>query len=188
MAKTVSERIGEFYYHYPNIAAIVTAQAKGRKNAMAVAWHMPVSSRPPLYGIAVSPKRFTGELITESKQFGVNFLPFAEAKLVALVGGSKGWEVDKFQKFNIATDKSLKIAVPILKAAYAAYECQLVDDREYGDHRWFIGEIVAVHWQKDAMTPGGVVDLAKISPILYLGNNLYLTPAKDAISYIDREV
>jgi len=45
-----------------------------------------------------------------------------------------------------------------------------------------------VHWQKDAMTPGGVVDLAKISPILYLGNNLYLTPAKDTISYIDREV
>ena len=46
---------------------------------------------------------------------------------------------------HVATEKPLKTAVPILGAAYAAYECKLVDDREYGDHRWLVGEVVAVH-------------------------------------------
>ena len=155
MAKVISEDIGEFYQHYPNIAAIVTAQAKGRQNAMAVAWHTPISFTPPLYGIAISPKRFTYQLIVDSKEFGVNFLPFEQAELVASVGGSKGEGIDKFRRFNIAKDKPLKTEVPILKAAYAAYECQLVDDRGYGDHRLLVGEIVAVHLLEGAFTSRG---------------------------------
>ena len=37
------------------------------------------------------------------------------AELVVSVGGSTGREIDKFQKFNIALDKPVKTAVPILK-------------------------------------------------------------------------
>jgi len=188
MAKVIGEGIGAFYHHYPRVAAIVTAQAGGKSNAMAVAWHMPISFTPPLYGISVSPKRFTYQLIIDSKQFGVNFLPFDRAELVASVGGSKGQEIDKFRQFNIARAQSLKTAVPILKDAYAAYECQLVDDRGYGDHRLLVGEIVAVHLLKEAFAPEEVLDLDKVSPALYLGHDLYLTTSKDTIRSIDREV
>jgi len=188
MTKLTTESVGEFYQHYPRLATIVTARAKGKDNAMTVAWHASISFNPPLYGVSISPKRFTYQLIADSKQFGVNFLPFAGAELVASVGGSGGWEIDKFQRFNIATDKSVKTSVPILNAAYAAYECQLVDDREYGDHRWLVGEIVAVHWLKEAFTPEKVINLDKVSPLLYLGHELYLTTAKDTVSYLDREV
>ena len=47
------------------------------------------------------------------------------AELVASVGGSKGEEIDKFQRFGIATEPPTKTTVPILKDAYAAYECGL---------------------------------------------------------------
>jgi len=188
IAKLTSESTGEFYHHYPRVAIIVTARAKGKDNAMAVAWHAPISFNPPLYGVSISPKRFTYQLIVDSKQFGINFLPFAEAEVVASVGGSKGQEIDKFHRFNIATDKSIKTNVPILSAAYAAYECQLIDDREYGDHRWLVGEIVAVHGLKEAFTPEEVIDLDKVSPLLYLGHELYLATAKDTVSCLDREV
>ncbi|MCL0094804.1 flavin reductase family protein [Dehalococcoidales bacterium] len=188
MAKVISQGIGKFYHHYPRVAVIVTAQAKGRENAMAVAWHTSISFSPPLYGVSISPKRFTYQLIVDSKQFGVNFLPFESAELVASVGGSKGEEVDKFQKFNLAKDKPIKTAVPILKDAYAAYECQLVDDRGYGDHQLLVGEIVAVHWQKESFTSEEILNLDKICPILYLGGELYLTTAKDRKRYLDREV
>ena len=188
MAKLVGEDTGEYYQHYPNIAAVVTAKAKGRQNAMAVAWHTPISFTPPLYGILVSPKRFTYQLIVDSKEFGVNFLPFEQAELVASVGGSKGEGIDKFRRFHIAKDKPLKTKVPILKAAYAAYECQLVDDRDYGDHRLLVGKIVAVHLLEGAFSPEGTLDLAKVSPVLYLGNERYLTASSESVKYLDRKV
>ncbi|GAJ12693.1 unnamed protein product, partial [marine sediment metagenome] len=90
MAKTISEDVGKFYQHYPRVAVVVTARARGRDNAMAAAWHMPISFRPPLYGVSISPKRFTYQLIVDSKEFGVNFLPFEAAELIASVGGSQG--------------------------------------------------------------------------------------------------
>jgi len=155
---------------------------------MAAAWHMPISFSPPLYGVSISPKRFTYQLIVDSKEFGVNFLPLEAAELIASVGGSQGQEIDKFQRFNITRDKSLRTAVPILKAAYAAYECRLVDDRGYGDHRLLVGEIEAVHWLKAAFAPEEILDLAKVNPALYLGHELYLTTAKDTVRCLDREV
>jgi len=188
MAKVISEGIGAFYQHYPRVATIVTAQAKGKENAMAVAWHAPLSFAPPLYVISISPKRFTYQLIVESKEFGINFLPFEEAELVASVGGSSGQEVDKFQRFNIARDKPVKTTVPILKAAYAAYECKLFDDRGYGDHRLLVGEIVAVHLLKEVFTLEEVLDLDKVSPALYLGRELYITASRDKVRRLDREV
>jgi len=188
MAKTISEGVGKFYQHYPRVAVVVTAHAKGRDNAMAAAWHMPISFSPPLYGVSISPKRFTYQLVVDSREFGVNFLPFEAAELIASVGGSQGQEIDKFHRFNIARDKSVRTAVPILKAAYAAYECRLVDDRVYGDHRLLVGEIEAVHWLKDAFAPDEILDLAKASPVLYLGHELYLTASKDSVRSLDREV
>jgi len=188
MAKVISEDIGAYYHHYPRVAAIVTAQAKGKQNAMAVAWHTSISFEPPLYGIAIATKRFTYQLIVDSKEFGVNFLPFGKAELVAAVGGSGGWEIDKFRQFGIAREKPVKTQVPILKDAYAAYECKLVDDRLYGDHSLLVGEIVAVHWLKAAFTPEETLDLAKVSPILYLGSERYITASAETVKHLDRKV
>lgn len=188
MAKVVSEDIGAFYQHYPRVTVVVTAHAGGKDNAMAAAWHAPISFKPPIYGVAISPKRFTYQLIIDSKEFGINFLPAEEAELVASVGGSKGGEVDKFQAFNIVKDSSTKTAVPILKTAYAAYECQLVDDRVYGDHRLLVGEIVAVHWLPEAFTADGTLDLDRVNPVLYLGKERYLNLSGCTIRTLDREV
>jgi flavin reductase (DIM6/NTAB) family NADH-FMN oxidoreductase RutF len=80
---------------------------------MAVAWHTAISFKPPLYGVSISPKRFTYQLIVDSKEFGVNFLPFEAAELIASMGGSGGQEIDKFQNFNIAKSKPVKTVVPI---------------------------------------------------------------------------
>ncbi len=43
MAKVISEGLGTFSQHYLRVATIVTAQAKGKVNAMAVAWHSVIS-------------------------------------------------------------------------------------------------------------------------------------------------
>jgi flavin reductase (DIM6/NTAB) family NADH-FMN oxidoreductase RutF len=182
------EGVGEFYHHYPKVAAIVTVHARGKDNAMAVAWHSSISLNPPLYGISISPRRFTYELILEAGEFGVNFMPMEKAELIASVGGSSGREVDKFHRFQIAKEKPLKTSVPILEDAYASYECKLVEHKTYGDHVWVVGEILASHFEEELFTREQLLDLKCVSPALYLGGELYTTAAKDTIQYLDRKV
>ena len=188
MKKIVGEGIGAFYQHYPKIAVVVTASAGGRDNAMAAAWHMAVSKKPPLYCVAVSAGHFTYKLIAESGEFGLNFMPNTSAELVAALGGTKGSEIDKFQTFGIKKDKPLKTGVPVLADAYATFECKLVNDGGYSDHRLLIGEIVAVHYNEDVFMEDGSLNLEKVNPVLYMGNDKYLDLAGCKEQTLDREL
>ena len=188
MPKIVTEDIGKFSQHNPKVAVIVTASARGRDNAMTAAWHSSISLKPPLYGIAISPKRFTYQLITESQEFGINFIPSEKASLAASIGGTSGQQMDKFEKFHIKKEKPLKTGTPILEEAYAAYECKLVDSHPYGDHIWIVGQIVTVHFLEEAFTPGGILDLDNIKPLLYLGSDFYASTDKNNINFIERGI
>ena len=188
MPKIVTEAIGKFSQHYPKVAVIVTASARGRDDAMTAAWHSSISIKPPLYGIAIAPKRFTYQLITESREFGINFVPLEKASLAAAIGGTSGQQMDKFERFNIEKEKPVKTTAPILKDAYAAYECKLVDSKPYGDHLWIVGEIVAVHFLEEAFTPSEILDLDKIKPLLYLGSDSYASMDKNSVSFVKRGI
>ncbi len=187
MGKVYIEGVGKFYQHYPSVAAVVSARVRAEANAMAAAWHSPLSFEPPLYGVAISPKRFTHELILEAGEFGVNFLPFDRAGIIAAVGGSTGREVDKFEAFKIAEEKSVLTSVPVLAEAYAAYECKLVSHHMFGDHTWFVGEIVMAHLVEGALTDEGILDLSSVKPAMYLGADRYVTALRESLSYLDRK-
>jgi flavin reductase (DIM6/NTAB) family NADH-FMN oxidoreductase RutF len=187
MLKVVAENAGAFYQHYPRTVAIVTVSYSGRKNAMAAAWHSPVSFNPAYYGISIAPKRYTYQMIIESKQFGINFITFGKSNIIAKIGGSSGGLTYKFTEFNIAEDLPIKTEVPILKDAYAAYECNLVDYHIYGDHAWVVGDIVASHMAGEAFDEDGILDLNNMQPSLYLGAEIYCgTDSKTQIK-LDRK-
>lgn len=188
MGKLVIEGTGRFFCQYPRSAVIVTSHARGKDNAMAVAWHSPLSVKPPLHGIAITSRRTTYEFILEGKEFGINFMPLEKAELIAAVGGSRGSELEKFQRFHIDSEKALKTSVPLLQDAYAAYECTLFDHKACGDHEWVVGEIVATHVMEEVFTPEGLLDVAGYNPALYLGGDVYLTTSKDTMKNLDRKV
>jgi len=188
MPKIVTEDIGKFSQHYPKVAVIVTASARGRNDAMTAAWHSSISLKPPLYGIAIASKRFTYQLITESQEFGINFIPSEKASFAAAIGGTSGKKMDKFERFDIKKERPLKTTAPILKDAYAAYECKLVDSKPYGDHLWIVGEIVAVHFLEEAFTPAQVLDLDNIKPLLYLGSDFYASTDKNSVNFVKRGI
>ena len=186
MKKTACEDTGAFCQHYPKIAVVVTASAGGRDNAMAAAWHTAISKKPPLYCVMISAGHYTYKLIKESGEFGLNFLPAERTELVAALGGSKGSQTDKFTAYGIHKDPSLKTGVPVLTDAYAAFECKLVDDLEFSDHRLVIGQVVAVHYCEEVLLPDGSLDLSKVSPVLYMGCDRYLDLAGCRETKIDR--
>jgi flavin reductase (DIM6/NTAB) family NADH-FMN oxidoreductase RutF len=188
MSRIVTQDIGKFGQHYPKVAVIVTASARGRDDAMTAAWHSAISLKPPLYGVAVTSKRFTYQLMTKSREFGVNFIPLDKASLAAAIGGTSGKQMDKFERFKIEKEKPLKTTAPILKDAYAAYECRLVDSKAYGDHIWVVGEIVAVHLLEEAFSPAEALDFGKIKPLLYLGSDFYASVDKDSVNFAKRGI
>jgi flavin reductase (DIM6/NTAB) family NADH-FMN oxidoreductase RutF len=188
MTKTVSATVGKFGQHYPKLAIIVTASARGRDNAMTAAWHSSISVTPPLYGVAISTERFSYQLITESREFGINFISSEKASLAAAIGSASGQQMDKFERFNIKKEKAVKITTPILRDAYSAFECKLVDSKPYGDHIWIVGEIVAIHFLKEAFTRAKVLDLDKIKPLLYLGSDFYASTDKNSVRFIERGI
>jgi flavin reductase (DIM6/NTAB) family NADH-FMN oxidoreductase RutF len=179
------ENMYKQYQQYPRLAVIITAHHEGRDNAMSVSWHCPLASNPPYYGVSIAAKRFTYKLIAASKEFGVNFIPFEKAELIASVGRVSGADVDKFKRFNIEKDQSIRTNVPILKDAYAAYECQLVDDRDYGDHRLIVGKILSLHWNTDFFDENDLLDLSRMNPTIYLGKDRYLTVSKGSVRLLD---
>ncbi|MBI2871943.1 MAG: flavin reductase family protein [Chloroflexi bacterium] len=185
MVRTLRNSADSFYCHYPAGATIVTSHAHSRDNAMAVAWHAAISRQPPYYAVSISPKRFTHGLIMESGEFVVNFMPFEKGDLVARVAGCSGRDVDKFSAFKIAGCQGSRVRAPVLADAVAAYECRLVGRHTYGDHDLFVGEVVAVHAESSALTDDGRVNLEKVRPIVYMGEDWYATLGQPA--HIERQ-
>lgn len=168
MSKVFVANPEKFYYHYPFPVSIVGVIADGRVNFMAAAWHTQLSFKPPLYGVAIAPKRFTYALLQRTDSFSVGFLPASEYTISGLLGRTSGRDTDKVEAFGLKFEKGQVLEVPVLDVCVATYECKVVDRRIYGDHVLYVGEIVGVHYENDHYPDGTASDL-----LLYLGNDLY---------------
>lgn len=186
MPKKILEALDGFYRCHIASPTIVTVHADGRDNAMSAVWHSTLSFEPPLCGVSISPDRDTHNLILDTEEFALNFLPLKKAELIAQVGGCHWSKVDKFKSFNIETEPTIKIKSPILKDAYAAYECKLFDHHTYGDHEWFVGEVVVVHIE-DGLFKNGILDLQRVKLALYLGSDNYITASSEEIRHLNRK-
>lgn len=181
MAKTVVKgHANAYYFQYPALATIVTVHSGNKDNAISIAWHMTVSREPPYYAISVAPARHSHRMILEAGEFVVNFVPFEEHSVVAGIGGCSGADTDKVRVFGLKGRPGSEVDALVLDMAYAAYECRLVGRHTYGDHDVFIGEIVAFHYDPDVVSPSGVVDVMRVHPNVYMGEDRYTRPVPEA--------
>ncbi|MDW8035195.1 MAG: flavin reductase family protein [Candidatus Korarchaeum sp.] len=160
---------------YPRNAILVTSEdPEGRANAMAVAWHSPLSVKPPLYGVAISPKRATYEFIKRSERFGINFLPFELVESLHTCGRVSFREVgeEKLRRAKLTPVRG-DFGTYVIEEAYASFECYLVKVIEAGDHDWFVGEVKSVLLKGELRD--NIVDLSKVKPTLYMGEDHYAT-------------
>lgn len=178
--KKATTNLETFYHFYPRNTVAIGAHFNGKTNLMAVAWNSPLSYKPPIFGVAIAEKRYTFHMITRSKAFSVNFLPNDKLDIMHAFGRTTGKEIDKIVKLNLQLEKYLKLNVPLLVDAYAAFECQLQDTRDYGDHTFFIGEVVAIHYDETLFDTEGIIKIEQVDPILYLGNNHYATSKRNS--------
>lgn len=178
--KKIITQIKDFQYFYPYSVAVVGAKSKERTNFMSCAWHSALSFSPPLFGVLISKKRLTHRVISDAGEFTVNFIGAEEAKLSAQMGRTSGSDCDKIETFHVQLAPAKIISSPLLKKAYAAFECKLIEVRSYGDHDLFVGQVLAVHEEENGFSDEGVLESDHLKPLLYLGSDFYTTTSSEA--------
>ncbi|MGB2844157.1 MAG: flavin reductase family protein, partial [Candidatus Aminicenantaceae bacterium] len=169
---------------YPYTVALVGAQSENQINFMACAWHTSLSFDPPLFGVLVSKKRFTHQVISKAREFTVNFISADRVKLSAQLGRKSGFDMDKVKEFQVKLSTSKIIQSPVIEEAYVSFECKVADIRSYGDHDLFVGEVLAIHEEEKSFDPEGVLNTGKIHPLLYLGSDFYITINPDSLKHV----
>lgn len=119
---------------------LITSKYKDKENIMSAAWCFPLSADPPLFGVCLSKKRYSYELIHQSRQFAIN-IPGEELKgAVLLCGRTSMREKNKFELTKL-TKENGKLGAPLIKECNASIECIVIDEKGIGDHVLFVGEV-----------------------------------------------
>lgn len=144
---------------YPMHTYLIVSAYEGKTNVMAADWVIPVSYRPFRVGVALSPKRFTYELIKKSGEFVVS-VPSVELKeKVIKVGNISGRVEDKSKYFKFKKGK--RIGTPLIEECLANLECVLWDEKNCGDHNLVIGEVVAEDYSPEVYRDGTPTELSR---------------------------
>ncbi len=130
-----------YYLLSPLRVVLVSASSKGKDNFMPASWCFPLSFEPKLFGVAISPKRFTHGLIKESGEYVINIPGSNLLGKIVEFGRLSGKDCDKFEKSGLTKEKSRKVAAVSIKECLASIECKVVDVLKTGDHDVFVGEV-----------------------------------------------
>ncbi|MEM4707724.1 MAG: flavin reductase family protein [Candidatus Anstonellales archaeon] len=136
-----------YYLLYPMRVCLITSSYSGKDNIMAAAWVYPFSFDPPLFGVSVSKKRFSYDLIKKGSAFGINTCSPDMKEAVLVCGRRSGKEIDKFKEAKLTKEKGK--FVPLIKESPASIECEVIKEIEMGDHVLFVGRVINVLKRKE---------------------------------------
>jgi flavin reductase (DIM6/NTAB) family NADH-FMN oxidoreductase RutF len=131
-------------------AVLAVSQHDGPPNIITLAWVTPASHDPPLLIIAVSPRRFSHDLIAESGEVTVNVPSWDLLEEVAFCGRVSGREVDKFAETALRPEPSQMVTPPGIEQCLVTLECRVEDGVEVGDHTAFVLRVVRAAADEEA--------------------------------------
>ncbi len=121
----------------------IVGAAHGGERSCATGTTMYVSLSPAMIAVAEHHSARTTRLIRESGEFSVSLLHDAQQD-IAVAAGRSAEGPDKFATLKIAVAEAPKgLRAPGVQGSLAILWCRVVDTIETGDHRLFVGEVVA---------------------------------------------
>ncbi len=164
--------------------------AKGKPNIIPLGWATPVSHKPLVVAIAVSPKRYSHDLIENSGEFVVNFPDITMGEMSNWCGRKSGRRYDKFDKTGWTAEPSVHIKTPRIAECYAALECKVIDQVKVGDHTTFFGQVVGAFVDENTFAqvkqggpPDKYFDPRIVKTLQHLGGDMYLTNTENSEEY-----
>ena len=153
---------------YPTPVFVIGSYGeKGEPNVMTAAWAGICCSKPPAIGVSLRKATYTYGNIMSHNAFTVN-VPSEEMVVQAdYFGMVSGRTEDKFAAVSFTPVRSDLVDAPYIKECAMVLECKLIQTHEIGLHTQFIGEIVDVKVDEDALDKDGICRMSKIRPFLY---------------------
>jgi len=159
---------------YPRQVVLVSCADKtGKTNIITLAWSMPASIRPPMIAVSIAPKRYSHELIEETKEFVVNVPTMDILKETLFCGRRTGKECNKFKEAGLTPLPAKTVKPSIIKECVAHLECKLHQQIATGDHTLFIGRVLATYANQGAFMER--YNLQKTKLIYHFGGDDFLT-------------
>jgi flavin reductase (DIM6/NTAB) family NADH-FMN oxidoreductase RutF len=164
----------------PHPTYLVTANdpRDNSKAAIAVAWATPLSVRPPLFGIVISPNKFSYNIVKEAGIFTVNVMPLNALSEVWWAGTHTGRQYeDKISGAGLTpvpgkTDKN----ATSVEEAIASFECKVKNMVPIGNHTLIVGQVVSVDAMEKFFDPKKGVWIPETARLIYhLANEAFLT-------------
>jgi len=135
---------------------IVSGRMSEEVNVMTADWVTVLSHKPVLVGVAISPKRYTHRLIEKYGEY-VIAVPSKDMLRDVWIAGTES-SPNKLSYMNISFIESKTIKTPSIREALANIECKVVAKNTYGDHTFFVGEVIGYTFNK------GVYDSEEYTP------------------------
>lgn len=148
---------------------IVTVDREGRIDLMTASWVSLVSKTPPTIGVSLHHGRQSYANIRETGVFTVNAIPAAQVVAGDYCGLVSGRDADKLAVTDLTPLAALHVAAPLLDESPLVLECRVSSEVELGDYRLILGEVLEIHLAEEACKAGGIIDAAKLDPLVYLG-------------------
>ena len=156
---------------------LVSSAYKDKTNIIALAWKTPLSHKPPLVGVSIAKSHFSRELIEKSQEFIINVPDLSLLEKVIFCGKVSGKDVDKFKETKLTPLKANRlIKTPLISECIGNLECYLRDIREFGDHKFFVGEIIYAQAEENLFEQTWNVNNTRL--IYHLGSSFFTSSDK----------
>lgn len=156
---------------------LVTVRAKkddiSTDNIIAISWAGIVDSNPHLVNINISRDKYSANIISKNKEFGICIPQAKNIEEVDRCGSVHGDKVDKFRLTGLNRFSAQKIDVSLIKECPICMECVLSDIINFKSHDMFIGEIVNTHIDEEFLSKDGSPMLEKMDMLCYLDNRYW---------------
>lgn len=151
---------------FPMPTAVISVGTWESANLITLAWVGTVASTPPAIGVSIRPSRYSYDILNKTGEFVVNIPDVSHLRIVDYCGTRSGRNEDKWEVLNLTKGKPSKTQVPLLEEFPINIECKVIKTEDIGSHRRYIGTVLAIHVDEDALSDGKV-DPLKLNPILY---------------------
>lgn len=166
--------------HPRHVVLVSCIDGAGKANIITLAWSMPVSISPPLVAMSIAPKRYSHQLIEETKEFVVNVPTMDIVKETLFCGRRSGRIYDKFKEARLTPLPAKMVQPPIVKECVAHLECKLHQQITVGDHTLFIGRVLTAYADDGVFDEK--FDLKKVKPIYHMGGDDFATLVPEIVS------
>ena len=168
---------------------VLVSSMKGlRSNITPVAWHMPISKKPPMIALEIGKSHFIYECIVETGDFVVNIPSKHYVEEIVKCGSCSGRDVDKFKLCNFTEEDPKVVKSPRIKESMAVLECELIkDDHLMEIYNIIVGEVKYAAAEDNVFGQHWLFEDDQSKTIHHLGDRTFCYPESDVVDLREKE-